>query len=326
MVDIDLRRPSLHRHFWISNSEGLATALVDGGNWRDYIQDTVISNLKILPTGFNTHNPSDLLSFPSTTELLSQLKDAFDLVIFDSPIVLSIPDVEIIAPWMDNVVLVHYPERCDKPSVLNAKMLVERVASNILGVVFNNIQRQDQKYYYQQRTYYSQNMYSGAEQYDLGESAVRRLEPMNTASEPADAIRDAGDELADLVEDEKDGEPIAFKLGRVIVNETIAGERAGEQMTFLILELELSHASERNSTVVFRPESAIVHLDHANDPDKKVIYSDSVAEKIQNGLVDEVWIAPQETKTGMIVYRIPSGVPKCVLEYGNQRADITVGF
>jgi capsular exopolysaccharide synthesis family protein len=326
MVDIDLRRPSLHRHFWISNSEGLATALVDGGNWRDYIQDTVISNLKILPTGFNTHNPSDLLSFPSTTELLSQLKDAFDLVIFDSPIVLSIPDVEIIAPWMDNVVLVHYPERCDKPSVLNAKMLVERVASNILGVVFNNIQRPDQKYYYQQRTYYSQNMYSGAEQYDLGESAVRRLEPMNTASEPADAIRDAGDELADLVEDEKDGEPIAFKLGRVIVNETIAGERAGEQMTFLILELELSHASERNSTVVFRPESAIVHLDHANDPDKKVIYSDSVAEKIQNGLVDEVWIAPQETKTGMIVYRIPSGVPKCVLEYGNQRADITVGF
>ena len=71
LVDIDMRRPSLHRHFWISNSEGLATALVEGGDWRDYVQDTVISNLKILPTGFNTQNPSDLLSLPSTTDLLS---------------------------------------------------------------------------------------------------------------------------------------------------------------------------------------------------------------------------------------------------------------
>ncbi|MDH3601902.1 MAG: polysaccharide biosynthesis tyrosine autokinase, partial [Candidatus Tectomicrobia bacterium] len=326
LVDIDMRRPSLHRHFWISNSEGLATALVDGGNWRDYVQDTVISNLKILPTGFNTQNPSDLLSLPSTTDLLSELKDAFDLVIFDSPIVLSIPDVEIIAPWMDNVVLVHYPERCDKPSVLNAKTLVERVAPNILGVVFNNIRRQDQKYYYHQRTYYSQNMYSGAEQYDLGESAVRQLEPVTAASEPAGTIRDAGDELADLVEDEKDGEPIAFTLGRVIINETIAGERAGEQMTFLILELELYHASKVYGTVPFRPESAIIHLEDANDPNKKVIYYDGIAEKIHNGLVDEVLIAPHETKMGMIVYRIPSRVPKCVLEYGNQRADITIGF
>jgi hypothetical protein len=212
--------------------------------------------------------------------------------------------------------------------VLNAKMLVERVAPNILGVVFNNIRRQDQKYYYHQRTYYSQNMYSGAEQYDLSESAVRQLQPVTAASEPAGAIRDAGDEPADLdpVEDEKAGEPIAFKLGRVIINETIAGERAGKQMTFLILELELSHASNIDSPAAFRPESAIVHLEFANDPDKKVIYYDGIAEKIHNGLVDEVLIAPQETKTGMIVYRVPSGVPKCVLEYGNQRADITIGF
>jgi hypothetical protein len=200
------------------------------------------------------------------------------------------------------------------------------VAPNILGVVFNNIRRQDQKYYYQQRTYYSQNMYSGAEQYDLGESAVRRLEPVHAASEPANARRNAGADLADLVEEEKEGEPIAFKLGRVIVNETIAGERAGEQMTFLILELELSHAAEMNTTVAFRPDSALIHLDDANDPDKKVIYSDGIAAKVQNGLVDEVLIAPQETKTGMIVYRIPSGVPKCVLEYGSQRAEITIGF
>ncbi|PON19157.1 hypothetical protein C2W62_04185 [Candidatus Entotheonella serta] len=176
LVDIDLRRPSLHRHFWISNSEGLATALLDGGDWQNFLQDTPVANLKVLPTGFNTHNPSDLLSLRTTQKLIDEFKQAFDFIIFDGPIVLSIPDVEIVAPWMDGVVMVHYPERCDKPSVLNAKMLLERVNSTILGVVFNNIRRQDQKYYHQQRTYYSQNLYSGAEQYDLDRDAVRELE------------------------------------------------------------------------------------------------------------------------------------------------------
>ncbi len=326
LVDVDLRRPSLHRHFWISNSEGLATVLVDGGEWQQFLQDTPMTNLKILPTGFNTHHPSDLLSLESTKKLLEQFKHTFDLVIFDGPIVLSIPDVEIIAPGMDGVIVVHCPERCDKSSVLNAKTLLERVAANILGIVFNNIRRQDQKYYYQQRNYYAQNLYAGAEQYDIGSSAIKRVEA--TDLEPASAVPVVpdGHGVADAHGQHVYEEGVAVRLDRIIINDTVAGESTEDSLTFLVLELQLCNTSSAHSVMVFRPEAAIIRFEVMPDDIKEILHCDRTTAKIQNGLQGDVALLAQETKKGLLAFRIPRGVPHCRFEYGAQRVDITIGL
>ncbi len=329
LVDIDLRRPSLHRHFWISNSEGLATALLDGGDWQSYLQDTPVASLKVLPTGFNTHNPSDLLSLRSTQKLIDEFKQSFDFIIFDGPIVLSIPDVEIVAPWMDGVVMVHYPDRCDKPSVLNAKMLLERVNSTILGVVFNNIRRQDQKYYHQQRTYYSQNLYSGAEQYDLDHGAVREIqvgqtEPDNSgkvfANEEPMAEAHFGGDYADTAGDELD-----VQLHRVIVNPTIDGEAEDTQRMFLILELELRNPSP-SSPVTFDSQSAMIRLHSTNGSEPEPIHCDAATQQMQSGFKGEIELLEQETKRGVMAFRIPTGVSECLFEYDGRRTDVNLGF
>ncbi len=332
LVDIDLRRPSLHRHFWISNSEGLATALLDGGDWQKFLQDTPVASLKVLPTGFNTHNPSDLLSLRSTQKLIDEFKQAFDFIIFDGPIVLSIPDVEIVAPWMDGVVMVHYPERCDKPSVLNAKMLLERVNSTILGVVFNNIRRQDQKYYHQQRTYYSQNLYSGAEQYDLDRDAVRELqvadiEAVNRgavfANEELSPIAKAGFDRRYADEPEDD---LGIQLHRVIVNHTIDGQSADTEQMFLILDLELRNTSPTRSSVTFDPQAAMIRLQQTNGSEPEPIRCDVVTAQMQRGLIGEVELTEHETKRGVMAFRVPAGVSACQFEYAGYRTDVTLGF
>ncbi len=329
LVDIDLRRPSLHRHFWISNSEGLATALLDGGDWQSFLQDTPVASLKILPTGFNTHHPSDLLSLRSTPKLIDEFKQSFDFIIFDGPIVLSIPDVEIVAPWMDGVVMVHYPDRCDKPSVLNAKMLLERVNSTILGVVFNNIRRQDQKYYHQQRTYYAQNLYSGAEQYDLDRDAVREIEIGQTetanngkvfANEEPMAATDLDNDYAETPGDELD-----IQLQRVIVNPSIDGEDADTQRLFLILELELRNTSP-SSSVTFDPQAAMIRLHGTNGSEPEPIRYDAATEQMQLGFTGEVELTEQETKRGVMAFRIPTGVSECMFEYDGHRTDVALGF
>ena len=120
--------------------------------------------------------------------------------------------------------------------------------------------------------------------------------------------------------------PIAIELGHVIVNDTISGQSAGNQLTFLVLELILSHTSTPNLNVVFRPESAIIHLQDVTDPDKKVVHCDAITATIPNGLHEPVTMAPQGIKRGMIVYRIPTGVVKCMLEYEGQYVDMTIGF
>lgn len=332
LVDIDLRRPSLHRHFWISNSEGLATALLEGGDWQNFLQDTPLASLKVLPTGFNTHNPSDLLSLRSTQKLIDEFKQSFDFIIFDGPIVLSIPDVEIVAPWMDGVVIVHYPERCDKPSVLNAKMLLERVHATLLGVVFNNIRSQDQKYYHQQRTYYSQNLYSGAEQYDLDRDAVRELQDAKTESARHGAVF-ANEGLEPMAEtdfdhrkgDETEGD-LGIHLHRVIIHHTIDGEPADPERMFLILDLELRHTSPTRSTVTFDPQSAMIRLRQTNGSDPEPIRWAAVTARMQSGFKGEVKLAQQETKRGVMAFQIPAGAPACQFEYARYRADVMLGF
>ncbi len=332
LVDIDLRRPSLHRHFWISNSEGLATALLDGGDWQNFLQDTPVASLKVLPTGFNTHNPSDLLSLRSTQKLIDEFKQSFDFIIFDGPIVLSIPDVEIVAPWMDGVVMVHYPERCDKPSVLNAKMLLERVNSTILGIIFNNIRKQDQKYYHQQRTYYSQNLYSGAEQYDLDRHAVRELEVTETEANPHGAVF-ANEELAPLVETpfehryaDVPEDDLDIHLHRVIVNPTIAGQLADAEHTFLILDLELRNTSPTRSTATFDPQAAMIRWPQTDDHEAEPIRCDAVTEQMPRGFKEEVELTEGETKRGLMAFRIPAEVSACQFEYAGYRTEIALGL
>ena len=120
--------------------------------------------------------------------------------------------------------------------------------------------------------------------------------------------------------------PIAIQIGRVLVNDTISGQPAGDQLTFLVLELILSHTSTTNLNVVFRPESAIIHLEDVTEPDKKVVSCDLITLSIQNGLYEPVTLTPQETQRGMVVYRIPKGVLQCMLAYEDQHIDMTIGL
>ena len=80
-------------------------------------------------------------------KLVEHLRNAFDLVIFDAPPMLSLPDAEILAPAVDGVLLVHSPGKCAKEDVLEATRVLQR-AGLIFGVVVNNISEKEQRYYH----------------------------------------------------------------------------------------------------------------------------------------------------------------------------------
>jgi Mrp family chromosome partitioning ATPase len=84
-------------------------------------------------------------------QLIQLFRSEFDITIFDSPIALSVNDVEIIASEMDGVILAHSPRQCDKESVVEAKRLLQRANAKILGIVLSNISEKEQVYFYQQK-------------------------------------------------------------------------------------------------------------------------------------------------------------------------------
>ncbi len=154
VVDADLRRPAAHRIFNVTHDRGLRDVLTEGAAWEPLLQETALENLKVLPTGGIPPNPAELLSTTRMQELLKGLKEAFDLVIVDAPVVLTIPDVAILTPAMEGMLLVHHPGKGDKQPVLEAKKILDRAGAPLLGVIFNNVRPKEQKYYYYPHKYY----------------------------------------------------------------------------------------------------------------------------------------------------------------------------
>jgi capsular exopolysaccharide synthesis family protein len=149
LVDTDLRQPSLHGRFRVQNNAGLTDILAQGHGWEQAIQDTSLAYLQILPAGAGPHGyPSDVLSLATMQQLVEHLRNAFDLVIFDAPPTLSLPDAEILVSAMDGVLLVHCPGTCTKEDVLQATRILQRTGAAILGVVINNIGLKEQKYFH----------------------------------------------------------------------------------------------------------------------------------------------------------------------------------
>jgi Mrp family chromosome partitioning ATPase len=89
--------------------------------------------------------------------LLANAKKDFDLIIVDAPVMLTIPDVAILVPEMDGVLLVHDPTKGTREVVLEAKNLLDRVGANLLGMIFNNVKVKKQLRYQHTREYYHQN-------------------------------------------------------------------------------------------------------------------------------------------------------------------------
>ena len=147
LVDVDLRHPSLHRYFHLTKEGGLTDILGGSSVWGQVVDNTPLTNLQVLCAGTTDDHAARLLHTKRMQDLIPHLREAFDIVIFDAPIVLGIPDVEILASRMDGVLLVHHPARANKEVTLEATKILGRVRAPLLGMIFNNVNMRRQDYY-----------------------------------------------------------------------------------------------------------------------------------------------------------------------------------
>ena len=149
LVDADLRKPTVQRTFGLSNIVGLTTLLSDPEQeLAKVIQLVTGRELHVLTSGPIPPNPSELLNSNRMNILMKQFEDMFDIIIYDMPPVTSVTDAQIMAAKADGVVFVIRHGVSQKDSVLNAKELLEMVNANILGVVFNGVEKKNTQSYY----------------------------------------------------------------------------------------------------------------------------------------------------------------------------------
>ena len=149
LVDADLRKPTVQRTFGLSNIVGLTTLLSDPEQeLAKVIQLVTGTELHVLTSGPIPPNPSELLNSNRMNILMKRFEDMFDIIIYDMPPVTSVTDAQIMAAKADGVVFVIRHGVSQKDSALNAKELLEMVNANILGVVFNGVEKKNTQSYY----------------------------------------------------------------------------------------------------------------------------------------------------------------------------------
>ena len=90
-----------------------------------------------------------ILSSAQMKDLISELKQRYDFVFFDSPPIMGVSDASILASEVDMTLQVIQYRRYPQPMNIRAKQLIEKVGGNLVGIVLNNINMsQDESYYY----------------------------------------------------------------------------------------------------------------------------------------------------------------------------------
>lgn len=156
LVDVDLRKPSIHKYFGLEPECGLSDYLTDKVNLADVLIKTGIGKLVILPAGNIPDNSAELLSSEKMKMLVRELKHRYKdrYVIFDSTPLLVTADPLLLGVHMDGIVFVIQEGRTTRQSAMQAISLMK--GWNILGVVFNNVPpylvKSHYNYYYQQKS------------------------------------------------------------------------------------------------------------------------------------------------------------------------------
>ncbi|HEY7281225.1 MAG TPA: polysaccharide biosynthesis tyrosine autokinase [Actinomycetota bacterium] len=187
LVGSDLRRPSIHKFFGLSNRIGLSTVLSGQATLLEAIQDPGVKGLRVLAGGPIPPNPAELLGSVAMKQFLEQAADAADWVILDGPPVLGLADASVLATLSDAVLLV-VNEATNRRVLAHARDQLAKVRSRVVGAVLNNFGPATSYYYYADYYAYTSAYYYEQEPEEKGRRArkARRAKRKAAKAELAD--------------------------------------------------------------------------------------------------------------------------------------------
>lgn len=138
LIDASMCHPSLHHIFGGDNRAGLSTFLTHGGDPQQYILPTPMENLTFISAGPTPENSSDLLASPMFSEMMTRLRSTNDLIVIDSPSIVSgTPDPLLMAQAVDGVLFVVRPRHSRRAQDHQAVSLLGHTRAQLLGCIAN---------------------------------------------------------------------------------------------------------------------------------------------------------------------------------------------
>ncbi|MBW4438708.1 MAG: CpsD/CapB family tyrosine-protein kinase [Pleurocapsa minor GSE-CHR-MK-17-07R] len=142
IVDADLRTPTQHTIWGVSNARGLTTMMLEPEALAmPPLVDTGVENLSLLPSGTLPPVPADLFSSQRMSEVLGVLKARANYVLFEAPPVLTATDAALLAARLDGTLLVVKTGGTRRDHLARAREELKRVNARVLGAVLTDAAR-----------------------------------------------------------------------------------------------------------------------------------------------------------------------------------------
>ena len=152
LIECDMRKGRQRKLFNIPTNDelGLSKLLINK-NWendyKNYIKQTKIKGLSVIPTGIYPPNPSELLTSERFLNLLMKLREEYDRIILDCPPIEGLSDALVISSISDTTVLVAKYKSTPINLLEKSKKALDKIGSKLSGVILNHVDKEPNTYY-----------------------------------------------------------------------------------------------------------------------------------------------------------------------------------
>ncbi len=177
LIDADMRRPKINRVIGIAkDAKGLSHLVAGVAQVSECIVKHEQGGFHILTAGFVPPNPLEMLSSAKFADVIDKLKDAFDVVLIDSPPVQLVSDAVVLSQLADTVLYVVKADSTPYPLARGGLRRLAMANAPILGVVLNQLDlERAEKYYGEYSGYGRYRGYKGYYAYGYGPKGKKEV-------------------------------------------------------------------------------------------------------------------------------------------------------
>jgi protein-tyrosine kinase len=148
LVDLDLRKPKIHRVFDVPNVFGLNDYLLDKINYEALVRKSQYENLDYINVGEKTTAIINVLEAEKLKDLVKKLREEYDYVLLDTPPVIAVSDALFISKISDGVIFIVAQNIAKKNLVKEAIQTFKSRNINILGTILTQVDLKSKEYGY----------------------------------------------------------------------------------------------------------------------------------------------------------------------------------
>lgn len=147
IIDCDLRKPTIHRKFKISNEKGLTDCLINRNTLKEVVQQ-YSDRLFIITAGTIPPNPSEIVGSKTMEAFINELSINYDYIVLDTPPLLAVTDAQLLAAKSDATLFVVRYGKTKEKLILKGYKELTKVKANVIGSILNVVESGERGAYY----------------------------------------------------------------------------------------------------------------------------------------------------------------------------------